>query len=145
MAPMVVPIAYAILLTGSALFAICCGGRPERIAGAIVIIGSLLSAVTQLMVPHPWEGVSVGTFAIDFAMLLSFGAILLTSNRFWPIWATAAQLLTVIAHIGPLLRRAHIAIPFAVSEQLWSWFILLLLILATEKHRRERSRTIPLA
>jgi len=69
------------------------------------------------------------------AMLFLFGAVMLYSNRFWPIWTTAAQLLTVLAHFGPVLRHADIAVPFAVSEQIWAWFILAQLIVVTAHPR----------
>lgn len=131
---MVVPIAFAILLAGSTIFAFWKGDRILRIVAAIVLAGSVLSGLAQSAAIDPWHYGEVGTLVIDLAMLVAFGWIMLASKRFWPIWMTAAQFLTVIAHLGPVLRRSHIAVPFAVSEQVWGWFILIQLVVVTALH-----------
>ncbi len=138
---MVVPIAFLMLLAGSSAFAFWKGDRSLRIVAAIVVVGSILSAIAQRHNPVPWQYGEMGTLLVDFTMLGAFGAIMFSSNRFWPIWMTAAQLLTVIAHFGPVLRHSHIAIPFAISEQIWSWLILAQLIAATALHRRALKRS----
>ncbi|TCM26162.1 MULTISPECIES: hypothetical protein [unclassified Novosphingobium] len=134
MPSMVVPIAFLILLVGSSAFAFWKGDQSLRLVAAIVLVGSILSALAQTRAPDPWHYGEIGTLLVDFSMLGAFGAIMFSSNRFWPIWMTAAQLLTVVAHFGPVLRHSHIAIPFAISEQIWSWFILVQLIVATALH-----------
>lgn len=133
---MTIPIVFAVLLAGSTLYAFWQGGKSQRCVAAIVLAGSICSAVAQSHTLHPWRYGEIGTFAVDLAMLVAFGAIMLTSNRFWPIWMTAAQLLSVIAHLGPVLRHSHIAVPFAISEQIWSWLILVQLVAVTILHRR---------
>ena len=111
-------------MAGSCGYALLRGDPSAKVVATTVILGSLLSAVLIEQTSELWQGSEPGIFVIDGIMLVIFVAIMIKSDRFWPIWTTAAQLLSVLAHIGPLLRNAHIAVPFAVSEQLWSWFIL---------------------
>jgi hypothetical protein len=115
---------FALLMAGSCGYALLRGDPSAKVVATTVILGSLLSAVLIEQTSELWQGSEPGIFVIDGIMLVIFVAIMIKSDRFWPIWTTAAQLLSVLAHIGPLLRNAHIAVPFAVSEQLWSWFIL---------------------
>ena len=115
---------FALLMAGSCGYALLRGDPSAKVVATTVILGSLLSAVLIEQTSELWQGSEPGIFVIDGIMLVIFVAIMIKSDRFWPIWTTAAQLLSVLAHIGPLVRNAHIAVPFAVSEQLWSWFIL---------------------
>lgn len=115
---------FALLMAGSCGYALLRGDPSAKVVATTVILGSLLSAVLIEQTSELWQGSEPGIFVIDGIMLVIFVAIMIKSDRFWPIWTTAAQLLSVLAHMGPLLRNAHIAVPFAVSEQLWSWFIL---------------------
>ena len=115
---------FALLMAGSCGYALLRGDPSAKIVATTVILGSLLSAVLIDQTSELWQGSEPGIFIIDVIMLAIFSAVMIKSDRFWPIWTTAAQLLSVLAHMGPLLRNAHIAVPFAVSEQLWSWFIL---------------------
>lgn len=115
---------FALLMAGSCGYALLRGDPSAKVVATTVIFGSLLSAMLIDQTSELWQGSEPGVFVIDVIMLAIFVAVMIKSDRFWPIWTTAAQLLSVLAHIGPLLRNAHIAVPFAVSEQLWSWFIL---------------------
>lgn len=115
---------FALLMAGSCGYALLRGDPSAKVVATTVILGSLLSAVLIEQTSELWQGSEPGVFVIDVIMLMIFVAVMIKSDRFWPIWTTAAQFLSVLAHIGPLLRNAHIAVPFAVSEQLWSWFIL---------------------
>lgn len=117
-------LSFALLMAGSCGYALLRGDPSAKIVATTVILGSLLSAVLIDQTSELWQGSEPGIFIIDVIMLAIFSAVMIKSDRFWPIWTTAAQLLSVLAHIGPLLRHAHIAVPFAVGEQLWSWFIL---------------------
>ncbi|WP_454887631.1 hypothetical protein [Sphingomonas oryzagri] len=133
-------ILYVMLLVPACGLAVFWGGAAERLVAAVVLTGSIASLLVANDRPHRWHGSEPGLLIVDLAMLIAFAAIMLHSKRYWPIWTTAAQLLTVGAHLGPILRSAHIAIPFAFGEQIWSWFILIQLIVvsATAMPRRAR-------
>jgi hypothetical protein len=124
-------LAYLVLMGGSCGYALIRGGIPERAAAATILVGSVLSPFVAHLGPQLWHGFELGIFLVDAAMLIAFGIIMLLSTRFWPIWMTAFQLLTVNAYLGPLFRAKDIAIPFGFDEELWSYVILFQLALAT--------------
>lgn len=128
-----IAIAFAFFMAAACGYAFVCGERSAKIVAAVVVAGSILTVFTAAGAEEIWQDSEPGIFMVDFTMLVIFAAIMLKSDRYWPIWTTAAQLLTVFSHFGPLLRRADIAFPYAVSEQLWAWFILVQLILVTAR------------
>ena len=130
-----IPILFGLIMVATCGYALCCGDRSAKAVAATVILGATLSMFV-IRDSGRWQESELGILAIDVAMLLIFGAVMLRSDRFWPIWTTAAQLLTVLAHLGPVFRRADIAVPFAVSEQIWAWFILAQLGFVTARRPR---------
>ena len=122
---------FLVLMCCACAYALASGGRPERAAAMVIVIGSILSPCVADLGPRLWHGFELGIFIVDVGMLIAFGVIMLHSSRFWPIWMTALQLLTVSSYLGPLFRAKHIAIPFAFVEELWSYLILLQLMLVT--------------
>lgn len=136
-----IPILFGLFMLAACGYALVCGDRSARAVAAAVLMGSILS----MFVVHEsgrFQDSEFGVLAIDIVMLLIFGAIMLRSDRFWPIWTTAAQLLTVLSHLGPIFRSADIAVPFAFTEQVWAWFILAQLIFVTA--RRDRGEVSPI-
>lgn len=117
-----------VVACGLALFR---GDRSAKMVAAAVACGSVLTMLEVSGRSESWQGSEPYVLAIDATMLVIFGAVMLKSDSFWPIWTTSAQLLTVIAHLGPIVRKTYTAIPFAVAEQIWGWFILTQLILVT--------------
>lgn len=128
-----IAIAFAFFMAAACGYAFARGERSAKIVAAVVVAGSILTIFAAAVAEEIWQDSEPGIFMVDIAMLVIFAAIMLKSDRFWPIWTTAAQLLTVLAHFGPFLRRTDIAFPYAVSEQLWAWFILVQLIFVTAR------------
>jgi hypothetical protein len=131
---------FLLLLATATVFALLRGGPSERAAALIVLIAAVVSPLEAHDGSRLWHGTEVGILAVDGATLAAFVTIMLLSTRFWPIWAAAFQLLTVVSHVGPVLRVHRIAIPFALEEELWSWIILVQLIFVTHLRSREASR-----
>jgi hypothetical protein len=135
-----IAIAFAFFMAVACGYAFVCGERSARIVAAVVVAGSIISIFVAEESMELWQDSEPGIAMVDITMLMIFAAIMLKSDRYWPIWTTAAQLLTVLAHLGPLLRNADIAVPFAISEQLWAWFILAQLIFVTAKRPAAKKR-----
>jgi len=138
MGEMVVQFLFLILMVVSLGYVLLKGGPSERAAALVVLCASILSPLAVNSGPQIWRGSEIGIFLVDLGALIAFGAIMLVSDRFWPIWTTAFQLLTVLAHVGPIFRAKSIAIPFAFAEQAWSWVILTQLIVVTAMLSRRR-------
>lgn len=130
-----IAIVFSLFMLAACGYALVCGDRSAKAVAAAVLLGSILS-IFAIQETGRFQGSEHGILAIDVAMLLIFGRIMLHSDRFWPIWTTAAQLLTVFSHLGPVFRSADIAVPFAFTEQVWAWFILAQLIFVTARRNR---------
>jgi hypothetical protein len=133
---MLTAVIFLALLIGTFAYAFRAGGRHEKEAAVISICAALLSLFAAHHGGRLWHGSENGILVVDLLTLVGFGWIMFRSNNFWPIWVTAFQLLTVIAHIGPKFRHGWIAGPFAAEEECWSWVILLQIVLATRLRQR---------
>lgn len=122
-----IPLLYLMLLVGCGLLAWCRGDPTERVAAAILVIGSLLSFVFG-PAHLEWGKVSAALLAIDLAGLAAFLWLARRSEKYWPIWAASLQLLSLTAGIGQALKPSEGAIAYAIDEQIWAWLILLLVI-----------------
>ncbi|TPG11984.1 hypothetical protein [Sphingomonas oligophenolica] len=83
-----------------ALFAACgyafwCGGSPERLTAAVFLIAA---AASYARPDGALDRVQLSLLAIDVATLAGLVVIALMSNRFWPLYVSALQLLTLAIH-----------------------------------------------
>lgn len=126
-----IEIAFLFLMSASFVYALVRGGPSERAIAVIMVISALSTPLVAHSYAQRFHGSESGIFAVDTVTLLAIIVVLLRSDRFWPIWTTAFQLLTVLAHLGPLIRTRNIAIPFAVIEEIWGYVIFAQLIIVT--------------
>lgn len=93
-------IAFMLLLAFSVSFAIWKGGAPERVGG-LLILGMLVWQYTaESIVPSRFTIVDPVPLITDMAGFLGFGFLALQARRFWPLWATSLQLLSLSAHFA---------------------------------------------
>lgn len=114
---------YAILtLTAATLLLLFwLGRRPERIAGACLLI---------LMVGSGWvdQNPVWQLFLLSFSAAAVLAWLSLAYSRWWLIFALGLQLLTVATHLVPLIDSDH-RIWAAVTLRLAIWVGLMLLAL----------------
>jgi hypothetical protein len=112
------------------------GGKPEKIVAIVYFLGSILSAIMQGMSKLNYSHLELGVLIVDLVGLGIFIWLAIVSNRFWPIWMSAMQIITVLSHL-PVAIRADV-IPWAYwrAISLWSYPMLLLLAMATYWHQK---------
>lgn len=91
--------------------AVVIGGWPERLGAWIAIIGSVATSVVTVTT---WQGFEGRVFAVDVAVLIGFWAIAMRSNRFWPYWVTAWQLVGVLVHLQSIAFVETYARPYGM-------------------------------
>jgi hypothetical protein len=128
--------AFFILVSVSVGFAMIKGGPSERAGAIVTLLGVTISPIVAHSHAELWHGSENGILLVDTGALVCYAAIMLRSTRFWPIWTTAFQLVTVAAHVGPIFRHSRVAVPFAFEEEIWSWVIFVQLIIVTWLDRR---------
>lgn len=78
--------------------------RGEQWAKEAAYVALAASIATTLAAPFPiWNGIDVTIALIDLVVLVAFWSITIRSNRFWPYWITAWQLIAMMAHVQRLV------------------------------------------
>ena len=119
----------------------CCGhaiyrgSRSEYFGAAIMIIGSVSTLVVSRLYGTSWTSVEVGIFAIDIVAFLALIYLAFNSDRFWPLWATAFQLLAVTIHPTMMVMPQITPWAFGTGAVFWAYPMLLALALGSFEHR----------
>ncbi|MBQ1500386.1 MAG: hypothetical protein IIZ38_18930 [Sphingomonas sp.] len=127
---------YVGLAAGGCAYAMRCGGAPERIAGWIILATVLADPLLHLVLQPRFREVDPTHLIVDIARFAGLTAIALRANRYWPIWLSAFQLLALAAHLAKAMDVAIHPVVYGVMQVVWSYGILIGLILATRTHRR---------
>jgi hypothetical protein len=125
---------YYIFLFTCCGYAIARGARSEYFGAAIMIFGSLSTLVVAQSFGSSWSRLEVGIFAIDIAVLLAFVHLALKSDRFWPMWVTAFQLLAVTIHTAMMVAPQITPWAFATGAVFWAYPMLLALAIGSSEH-----------
>ncbi len=125
---------YYIFLLFCCGFAVFRGGRSEYIGAAIMIVGSLFTLATARSFGTSWTRMEVGIFAIDIIVLTGFLWLALTSDRFWPIWVSAFQLLAVTIHMAMIMALPVTPWAFGTGAVFWAYPMLLALAIGSLEH-----------
>ena len=123
----------AVAWVGVCAFALIKGEQAERSGGGALLVGWIGTLAVQREVGYANATLSV--MAIDIVLLLVLLGLSWKSDRSWPIWGAAFQLITVLVHIVTLadLRIgvfAHLSAVFVATYGLlaclavgtfWAW------------------------
>ncbi|MGQ0589682.1 MAG: hypothetical protein ACT4N8_09155 [Sphingosinicella sp.] len=131
---------FFALLFACSIYAFVAGGGPERVGAAVYAASCVASFLVYSAVPVRFQGVEVGVFIVDILVFLAFVLLALRANRFWTIWVSALLGLGVVGHLAMLLRPQVIPWAYAVVLSIWSYPILLMIVLGTVAHRRRMIR-----
>ncbi|WCT72539.1 hypothetical protein PQ455_12945 [Sphingomonas naphthae] len=146
-------VVYDLTLALACGYAIVRGGRDERLGAAIMIVGSVLTVVAEYQGGKGWWNTRTGVIATDVAVFVAFLVLTLRSNRFWPIWVSALQLIAVATHLAIAIRPFDLrpeTIPivrpllqaYAIALGFWAYPMLALIVLgAHRQHRRANPRS----
>ncbi len=129
---------YALFVTAT-IYALVRGGSPERTFALMSVAALFLSIRVETPYPYGFRHVEVGLFLVDLGFFFALYLFSLFSLRFWPIWMSAMQGATVLSH-GVEFAPPPTNFGYAVLEQFWSFPMLILLIVATRRHRQRLAR-----
>lgn len=133
-------LAYNVLLFACFLYAMARGGAPERIGATVLLVGSLLTRALHYT-RQDFVSLEPALFAIDVAGFLAFLGLALAAERFWPICVTGLQGAALMSHIPVTLDDRNVAFAYAAVLALWAYPMLVLIIIATARHRQRLRRT----
>ncbi len=121
-------IPFAVLLAASLLLAFSLGGRDERWAASITVLAAMLSPLAQ---SEQFIRPEFGIFAIDIFLLVMLLQLALSSDRYWPLFATAFHGNAILIHIGRLYFDGIVSEIYADLAVFWAFPIQLTIILGT--------------
>jgi hypothetical protein len=114
------------------------GKWEERTIAFGMVIDSLATNVFQNT--RDWHAPQWADLAIDGAYLIVMVWVALKSNRLWPLWAAAFQLIDVAIYLAFIADgRVGALAPFAAIE-IWSYLILIVVTIGTWQRWRDRRR-----
>jgi hypothetical protein len=127
---------FNLLLLGSCGYAILRGGAPERITGWLLIGATILTPLAARGLSTRYVQAELGIFLVDLILLVALIIVALKADRFWPMVLAAMQLDTTAVHILKVFDADLIRITYALMIAAWSYPMLLILAIATVRHRR---------
>jgi hypothetical protein len=131
---------FLVLFAASLLYAVIRGGAPERITALLLLSAWLLTFEVSSPVQGRFTHVEIGIFLVDLGLFVALYALSLFTTRFWPIWMSGMQGVSVLVHCAILVPSVT-GFAYATMEQFWSYPMSLLLIVATRRHRLRLTRT----
>jgi len=129
------------------MFAACCyagvrGGAPERIT-AIALTCALAASLGFTYNPQPhgiFSAIEVGVALTDLSLFLVIVATAMVSTRFWPVLMASMIGCGLFGHLTKPLGPDILPRAYYIAVALWSYPELLLLMVATWRHRRRLKR-----
>jgi len=125
---------YNLLLMTCWFYTLLRGGAPERLGATILLIFSWLT-VAAIRHATKFQFLETGVLVVDLFCLAAFVILALRADRFWPLWVAALQVLGVAVHGIKLAEPALIPRTYAFMLAIWSYPMILLMIIGTWRHR----------
>lgn len=127
---------WNISMVSVALLAAWRGGWAERTIAFGMVIDSLATDVFQNT--RDWHAPQWADLAIDFVYLIVMVWVALKSNRMWPLWAAAFQLIDVAIYLAFVADRRVGALAPYTAIVIWSYLILIVVVVGTLTRRTRR-------
>lgn len=119
------------------------GGRDERLGSTIMLAASIASVVVVMGIPiaDRLHAIQTRVFLVDLVTLAAFITMALRSERFWPLWTAAFQLVAVTTHAAYLADPRIVPRAYVLAQGLWAypiWASVLVGSLAMQLRSRQR-------
>ena len=119
------------------IYAFRCGGWAEKLAASGIVINSYLTVLLVSSNDTRFQQVEVRIVFVDLGYLCLLVLIALRSRKFWPLWLTAFQGVTLLAHFAPYVGVSPYV--YQKAAALWSWPLLIVLTFGIRMHRLTRT------
>lgn len=126
-------IAYLFAISGVAIWR---GGWPERAVAVAAIVASRASGLFQDRTD--WLDPQWSVLIVDLLFLGVITWVALRSRRYWPLFATAFQLLGVITHMAMMVDRTVNPWAYITAGVIWSYLVMIPLAVGTWNCWRRR-------
>jgi len=135
------------LVTMALLFvaALRWGAGPERICAATVVAMNLGDRAYHLLIGSDtiYDTVDTGHLILDLAAAALFIGVALQANRIYPLWLSAFQLVSIVAHFVRRVDEQLTILAYGLLNYAPYYFILLILTGGIWAHARRAKRYGP--
>jgi hypothetical protein len=132
----ILTLAFWIFLAISAALAWRYGGKPERHGTIIMLCGAVFSTVLVSSLGARFNETEYGLILTDLVMLAAMIRLMITTKRYWPIWANSFQLAAIITHLAVAMVPHSVALAYALLQGFWAYPIVMTMLLGTYGHHR---------
>ncbi|WP_420145348.1 hypothetical protein [Sphingobium sp.] len=116
------------------VFAMVFGGRDGRWFTGAFLGCVLLTIPAQLA--GSWHATQMWLMLVDALLLAFLIWLMLRSTHYWPVWAAACQLMTVLTHVVTLMLPRFTDLIYASLSTVWVIPLMLFTIIGIELDRK---------
>jgi hypothetical protein len=127
---------FSLLCLLACLYSATKGGLPERFAGLLILLAYLMSVVLQDSDHLRFQNVDGGLLLVDSVLLFALIYLAIISQRFWPLWMSAMQVITVFSHFPIAIKEGILPWAYWRAISMWSYPMLFLLVAGTWWHQK---------
>jgi hypothetical protein len=131
---------FVIMLFVTCGYALWQGRRDERVVAIACILATIATRFLVSPLSVRYSSIEAGLVVVDLAMLATFVAIALKSQRFWPLWVAGLQLTTSFSHLMKAIDWQLLPVAYGAAVALWSYPILIILAIGTWRSHQRRLR-----
>lgn len=121
------------------------GERDERRGTSFIFIGSVSSAIAATMLKNWSVNITPWLLLIDICVLVAFVRLMFDSQKFWPIWVSSLQLITVLINVLDITVSRTLPLAFEILQGFWVYPMFFAIMMgAYGSHvaaRRKRNQT----
>ena len=125
-------IVFNLLLVAICGYALVGGGSPERATAAVFLIAALASYLAPY---RHFRELEIALFAIDLVTFFALVAIALRADRFWPLYVSALQLLTIAIHGVKAYQPTLVNWMYGGASSKIAYPMIVLLAIGVMRHR----------
>ena len=123
------------VLAMSCFVALRWGGSDERMAAVGLIVAVIASNIVS---GGSYGHTETGVLIVDVTLFFGLLALALRSDRFWPMWAAAFQLVATMVHVGSMTETGDFAWAYYVALIFWTFPVFIALLAGTWFEGRNR-------
>lgn len=131
-------VVFLAILLAALTAAFSRGGRTERIGGALLVTASVVSPLVQR---HLFTQFEAGIALVDGLLLCALVGLALSSNRRWPVYAAAFQVLGVLTHVARIKAGPVHGDTYGHLLVAWSYLVVLALLFGALTEAGPAART----
>ena len=107
------------------------GQKPERLGAAIVFAGSIATVLAAAVPSLNLDDAQLGILLVDLLMLAGFLALVLNTDRYWPVWVCGFHLVGVATHLVMLFYPSILPQAYRLVHGLWAYPVMFAIMIGT--------------